>query len=49
MSEDVLVTRGQGIMTITLNRPEVKNAANGPMAQRRLGHLHQLWGSARSM
>ena len=32
MSEEVLTDIGDGIMTITLNRPEAKNAANRALA-----------------
>jgi 2-(1,2-epoxy-1,2-dihydrophenyl)acetyl-CoA isomerase len=31
MSEDTLVTRDDGLVTFTLNRPRKKNAINGPM------------------
>ena len=33
MSEEVLVTTENGVMTITMNRPEAKNAMNKNMSE----------------
>jgi len=42
-TETILVDRAEGVVTITLNRPERKNAGNGLMWQELLDTLGEIW------
>ena len=42
-TETILVERAEGVVTVTLNRPERKNAGNGRMWQELLDTLAEVW------